>query len=93
MRRLNYLLTHQNLVFVCPIIEPVKGDPPFKALNDWNDHLNRVAELDSIFPKKYLPLHRAMSPAREIYVPRSRPKSIFDDPLRAYGYNYAGKVW
>lgn len=55
--------------------------------------MNRVAELDSIFPKKYLPLHRAMSPAREIYVPRSRPKSIFDDPLRAYGYNYAGKVW
>lgn len=31
-----------------------------------------------------------MTPPRELYVPKSRPKSIYDDPLRAYGYNYAG---
>ncbi len=73
------------------ISEPVKSDPPFKALHDWNDHLNRIDELNYIFPKKYPPLHRAMSPARELYVPKSRPRSIFEDPLRAYGYNYAGK--
>ncbi|XP_065210222.1 uncharacterized protein Mf [Planococcus citri] len=92
--RETYGISPRNLYpqnYSSPRYEPTKTDPPFKALNDWNDHLNRLAELDNLFPKKYPPLHKSMTPPRELYVPRTRPRSIYEDPMRALGYNYAGQ--
>uniref|UniRef100_A0A8D8XKC1 Myofilin n=2 Tax=Cacopsylla melanoneura TaxID=428564 RepID=A0A8D8XKC1_9HEMI len=46
-------------------------DTPFKGLRDWDDHLNRIAALNSIFPYSRPAYYYPKRPIRPYYLPRS----------------------
>lgn len=60
---------------------------PFKALQDWTDHLDRMAALNKIFPGDHPAYYE---PKRPLPLPDRRAKSL--PPVKS-GHNYAGKTF
>lgn len=58
---------------------------PFKALQDWSDHLDRMNELNKIFPGDHPAYYE---PKKPLALPERRAKSL--PPVR--GYDYTGNV-
>ncbi|KAI5732073.1 hypothetical protein M8J77_020815 [Diaphorina citri] len=66
------------------------GDAPFKGLRQWDDHLNRMAALSSIFPYRpsyYVP----RTPIRPYYLPRSWAPLRSWPSERATVFNHLGQ--
>lgn len=58
---------------------------PYKALQDWTDHLDRMAELNKIFPGDHPAYYE---PKKPLPLPERRATSL--PPIR--GYNFSGNV-
>lgn len=68
----------------CPCSDPYHTEP-FKALQDWTDHLDRMNELNKIFPGDHPAYYE---PKKPLPLPERRAKSL--PPVR--GYDYSGNV-
>jgi len=72
-----------------PRYAALKSDPPYKALQDWSDHEDRMKEIEKLYPKKYPPLYKSPESDPLKYI---IPKTFITTPLeKALGYNYAGQ--
>lgn len=67
----------------CPCSDPYHTEP-FKALQDWSDHLDRMSELNKIFPGDHPAYYE---PKKPLPLPERRATSL--PPIK--GYNYTGK--
>ncbi|CAH1724401.1 uncharacterized protein LOC114118964 [Aphis gossypii] len=65
-----------------PTYDPYHTEP-FKALNDWTDHLDRMAELNKIFPGDHPAYYE---PKKPLPLPERRATSL--PPIK--GYNFSG---
>jgi len=67
-----------------PCSDPYHTEP-FKALQDWTDHLDRMAELNKIFPGDHPAYYE---PKKPLPLPERRATSL--PPIK--GYNFSGNI-
>lgn len=76
-------------IITCVFYSPCSDlyhNEPYKALQDWTDHLDRMAELNKIFPGDHPSYYE---PKRPLPLPDRRAKSL--PPVKT-GYNYSGNI-